>query len=527
MSTRQSASPSPPPARGTTTEPNTPEPSPPTVPLGLFAKLIPMNAPARAAMEATMAMKPEEAEYHQQFIREIIFNEKRTYCFELSLAQLPQFAHLGWRIGRGRHYPDKRKTLEHYGVDLLLGAKEEDEVAGIHARFNWVKGAGGFFIIADNKRGKKVMLNGEFFSNDRRIIPHRNTIMLGECIFTLEYVKRTPEEEEQFQFELATFYRKFHREENPLILPTPSESDASFGDWVVQYAISRGSFGVVYMVTHARSGRPAAAKQILKSNRNKVSVEREIKMAERISRLNHPRIASPFEIRHQRSRTKIEVARVRALLDDSWEPASFNNILGEYIILSPLLSGTFRSLYQSKVSEDDRAIFFSQLLDAVAFLHEQGICHRDIKPDNILVKRYDPPDSMLTDFGCASDQEEIMYDAPGTIPYLAPEQFEGQTHGRAVDYWACALVGVELMGGPETTGKIRVLPGKQLGQYRSWLAESKSPMAKPCREMLVLEPSQRMTAKEALKLLNKLLEEREKDSSDVRPSTAKRRKAGD
>ena len=241
-----------------------------------------------------MAMQPEQGHYHHQFIREIIFNEKRTYCFELSLAQLPQFAHLGWRIGRGRQNgTDKRKPLENYGVDLLLSANEADEVAGIHARFNWVKGAGGFFIIADNKRGKKVMLNGEFFSNDRRIIPHRNNIMLGECIFTLEYVKRTPEEEEQFQFELATFYRKFHREENPLILPTPSESDVLLGEWVVQYAISRGSFGVVYMVTHARNGRPAAAKQIIKSNRNTVSVDREIKMAERISGLNHVSELSP------------------------------------------------------------------------------------------------------------------------------------------------------------------------------------------------------------------------------------------
>lgn len=234
-----------------------------------------------------MAMDPEKSSYHRQFIKEMIFNDKRTYYFELSLAQLPEFAHLGWRIGRGRQSADKRKPLEKYGVDLLLRASEADELAGIHARFNWVKGAGGFFIVADNKRGKKVMLSGEFFSNDRRIIPHRNNIMLGELLFSLEYVKRTPEEEEQFQFELATFYRKFHREDNPLILPTPSESDVLFGEWVVQYAISRGSFGVVYMVTHARNGKPAAAKQILKSKRNKVSVEREIKMAECISKLKH------------------------------------------------------------------------------------------------------------------------------------------------------------------------------------------------------------------------------------------------
>lgn len=137
---------------------------------------------------------------------------------------------------------------------------------------------------------------------------------------------------------------------------------------------------------------------------------------------------------------------------------------------------------------------------------------------------------MLTDFGCASDLEEILYDAPGTIPYLAPEQFEGLTHGRPVDYWACALVGIELMGGPETTGRIRVLPGRLLGECRSWLMESKSAMANPCHEMLVLEPSERMTAKQAFDMLKKSIEEskdEKKEHSFARPSTPKRRKAGD
>lgn len=49
-----------------------------------------------------------------------------------------------------------------------------------------------------------------------------------------------------------------------------------------------------------------------------------------------------------------------------------------------------------------------------------------MKPDNILVRSYEPPDAMLTDFGCASDNPTILYDWPGTVPYLAPEQVEGK-----------------------------------------------------------------------------------------------------
>lgn len=103
---------------------------------------------------------------------------------------------------------------------------------------------------------------------------------------------------------------------------------------------------------------------------------------------------------------------------------------------------------------------------------------------------------MLSDFGSASDEEEILYDWPGTIPYLAPEQIERQTHGRAVDYWACALVGVELIGGPETTR--RVMPGQHLVEYQRWLDKSESPIADCCRAMLEAEPRSRMTAAEAL-----------------------------
>lgn len=49
---------------------------------------------------------------------------------------------------------------------------------------------------------------------------------------------------------------------------------------------------------------------------------------------------------------------------------------------------------------------------------------------------------MLTVFGCASDKEVIRYDKLGTIPYLA---LEGKTHGKAVGYWSCGIVGLELV----------------------------------------------------------------------------------
>jgi hypothetical protein len=253
---------------------------------GRFAMLVPMNAVARSAVEATAR---SGSAYHQQFIGQTFFGERVTKCFTLSLGTLPEFAQIGWRIGRGRD------ALKNRGVDLLLTIEdrrvdqdsEKNRIAGIHARLNWVKGAGGFFLIADNKRGETVMLDGEIYRNDQRTVQLKNSMMIGECVFTLRYTPRTPEEEEQFLVELAEFFRVFHDDANPLVLPLPSDSEMRFGDWIFQNPISRGSYGVVYMIVNARTGLPAAAKRILKSHRNAYAVDREIEMTSRISKLTH------------------------------------------------------------------------------------------------------------------------------------------------------------------------------------------------------------------------------------------------
>lgn len=272
-----------PPSRGATTEPESPEPTLEDV--GQFARLVPVNKLARSAVEATAA---KATAYHQQFIDETIYDDKTTKYFKLSLGTLPEFAHLGWRIGKGR------KSLRNRGVDLMLSVDEgeedsveDDRVAGIHARFNWVRGAGGFFLIADNKKGKKVMMDGETFRTDQRLIQPKNAIMIGECVFTLQYVSRTADQEDDFQVELTDFFRHFHSELKPLILPTPNENDSRFGDWIFQHPISRGSYGVVYMVINSRTGSPAAAKRILRSRKNEYGVEQEIRMAKKISKLAH------------------------------------------------------------------------------------------------------------------------------------------------------------------------------------------------------------------------------------------------
>ncbi|KAI9832170.1 MAG: hypothetical protein M1819_004521 [Sarea resinae] len=124
----------------------------------------------------------------------------------------------------------------------------------------------------------------------------------------------------------------------------------------------------------------------------------------------------------------------------------------------------------------DRLCLFKQLLRGVAYLHNHGIAHRDIKLENLLLTSQGH--LKITDFGvsevfsgehpglraaggeCGKNMGEVRRCAPGicgSLPYIAPEVLEknGDYDPRPLDVWSCAIVFLTMtyVGSPWTAAR--------------------------------------------------------------------------
>lgn len=108
-----------------------------------------------------------------------------------------------------------------------------------------------------------------------------------------------------------------------------------------------------------------------------------------------------------------------------------------------------------KFPHDQTQFFIACLIQALEAVHEQGIIHRDVKPENLV---FDSQGYLrLTDFGIAREwTPENSTENSGTPGYMAPEVMFKQNHGIAADYFAVGIIAYEcIMGRRPYLGRSR------------------------------------------------------------------------
>src|SRR5256712_1398189 len=122
----------------------------------------------------------------------------------------------------------------------------------------------------------------------------------------------------------------------------------------------------------------------------------------------------------------------------------------------PFVSGEslrHRLTREGKLPVADAVRILHEMADALAYAHAEGVIHRDVKPENILLQG---GHAVLTDFGVARALVESRSGgrltdtglALGTPGYMSPEQAAGERHVDArADVYALAVVGYEMLAG--------------------------------------------------------------------------------
>ena len=216
-------------------------------------------------------------------------------------------------------------------------------------------------------------------------------------------------------------------------MPTFSASDelVSFaaalnGQYEIEREIGRGGMGVVYLARDLRLDRMVAIKTLPPSLAGDPTVrERFLREARTAARLNHPNIV-PI---HRADELGGQVFFVMGFID--------GDSLAGKLTTGPL-------------SPRDSLPILRDVAAALGYAHRQGVVHRDVKTENILLDTVTGR-AMVTDFGIARVAAAAPLTATGqvlgTVYYLSPEQVADENVDARSDIYALGVVGFAMLSG--------------------------------------------------------------------------------
>lgn len=131
----------------------------------------------------------------------------------------------------------------------------------------------------------------------------------------------------------------------------------------------------------------------------------------------------------------------------------------ELVLIFELISGGdlySKIKHKHKYSEQEVAIIFFQILKGIEFLHGNGVLHRDIKLENILLNdKSENTEIKIADFSLAEiGVENKYYSKCGTPGFMAPEIFGDEGYDKRIDIFSAGIVlYILLSGNPPFKGK--------------------------------------------------------------------------
>ena len=205
----------------------------------------------------------------------------------------------------------------------------------------------------------------------------------------------------------------------------------TIGNYRIDAVLGNGGMGQVYRATHLLMNRPAAIKVMhanLASDPNFQA--RFVQEAKAAGALDHPNIVQIHDFGEENGRY--------------------------YLVMELVTGGSLRGLLQKRAANDQTRLLeddldlVRQAADALAYAHLNGMVHRDIKPDNLMLQ---PPASpsghgnyvvKVTDFGLAHLAEGGVQTATGitmgTPTYMSPEQCQGAALDGRSDIYSLGVV---------------------------------------------------------------------------------------
>ncbi|HMA43585.1 MAG TPA: protein kinase [Gemmatimonadales bacterium] len=224
------------------------------------------------------------------------------------------------------------------------------------------------------------------------------------------------------------------------------------GRYSIERELGRGGMGIVYLAREVRLDRPVALKLLPPTLAARPELrERFLREARTAAKLSHPNIIPIYAVDEVDAYVFFAMAYVE----------------GETL--------TERVRSRGPLAPGDAARLLREVAWALAYAHAQGVIHRDVKPDNIMLETGSGR-ALVADFGIAAQVSGAAGlhggDIVGTPEFMSPEQALGEDVDAKSDLYSLGVVGYFVLSGrlPFTGTKATEVLAKQVTEAPRSLA---------------------------------------------------------